>query len=139
MPTQRRVPSHRKANLHARLLLLSPFENNLISLTARDASIKTILEELGRRVNIAVVAAIPAEETITAEFSRLPLKEALTQLVNNYAYVTDSAKDTGRITKIMITPGRKGVARARSPANKPMRDIATSHPEPFKFEFDPMK
>ena len=82
-------------------------EGNLISLTARDASIKAILEELGRRMNIAVVAAIPAEETITTEFNRLPLKEALNKLSENHAYVTDSAKDTGRITKIMVTPDRE--------------------------------
>lgn len=45
-------------------------ENNLISLTARDASIKAILEELGRRMNIAVVAEYFAHSsTITNERS----------------------------------------------------------------------
>ena len=114
-------------------------EGNLISLTARDASIKAILEELGRRMNIAVVAAIPAEETITTEFNRLPLKEALNKLSQNHAYVTDSAKDTGQITKIMVTPDRKGLARAGSAANKSTREVAVSQPEPFRFEFDPLK
>jgi len=102
-------------------------ENNLISLTARDASVKAILEELGRRMNIAVVAAIPADETITTEFNRLPLKEALNKLSQNHAYVTDSAKETGRITKIMVTPGGRGLVRA----------LPSS--EPFRFEFDPRK
>ena len=55
-------------------------QDNLISLTARDASIKAILEEIGRRMNIAVVAAIPPEESITMEFAKLPLKDALTRL-----------------------------------------------------------
>lgn len=114
-------------------------ENNLISLTARAASIKAILEEIGRRMNIAVVAAIPADETLTTEFSRLPLKDALKKLSENHAYVTDSAKDTGRITKIMVTPGGKEAARAMSAANKSTKEVGVSQPEPFKFEFDPMK
>jgi len=112
-------------------------ENNLISLTARDASIKAILEALGRRMNIAVVAAIPPEEMITTEFTKLPLQDALKKLSENHAYVTDSAKETGRITKIMVTPGEKGVARAVSPAHQSIRDMASSQPEPFRFEFDP--
>ena len=88
-------------------------------------------------MNIAVVAAIPPEETITTEFGRLPLKEALKRVTANYAYVTDSAKDTGRITKIMVTPGEKGVAGAVSSSSNSTRHVAASQPQPFKFEFDP--
>jgi hypothetical protein len=85
------------------------------------------------------VAAIPPEETITTEFSKLPLKEALNKLSQNHAYVTDSAKNTGQITKLMVTPGSKKVARGVSVENKTRTDVAVSQPEPFRFEFDPMK
>jgi hypothetical protein len=111
-------------------------ENNLISLTARDASIKAILEEIGKRMNIAVVAAISPEETITTEFNRLSLKEALKELSENHAYVRDY---TGRITNIVVTSDKKGVVRAPSVANNSIRDVASSKPEAFKFEFDPMR
>ena len=105
MPTQHRARSHRRTKSTRQAPFTLTIEDNLISLTARDASIKAILEEIGRRMNIAVVAAIPPEETITTEFNELPLKEALKKLSQNHAYVTDSAKDTGKITKIMVTPG----------------------------------
>ena len=132
---QNTQPSQTRAKRQASFTLT--IENDLISLTTRDASVKAILGELDRRMNSAVVAAIPGEETITTEFAKLPLKEVLARLVSNYAYVTDSAKDMGRITKIMVTPEEKGVARVVSSSSKSTRHLAPSQPEPFKFEFDP--
>jgi hypothetical protein len=137
LSAQSSQPSQSKSTRQAPFALT--IDNNLISLTARDASIKAILEELGRRMNFTVVATIPAEETITAEFNRLPLKKAVKRLTANYAYVTDSAKDTGRLTKIMIAPGGKGVARAVSAPNKSTKEMLVSQPEPLRCDFDPMK
>jgi hypothetical protein len=43
-------------------------EGNCVSLTATNASLKAILEEIGRQLHIEVVATIPPEETITSAF-----------------------------------------------------------------------
>ena len=79
------------------------------------------------------------EDTLTTEVNNFTLKEALTWLTISYAFVTDSAKDTGHITKILVTTKGKEVAQAESPTNKSTREAPASQPKLFRFEFDPGK
>lgn len=94
-------------------------KESLISLKAKDASFKEILEEIGRRMNIEVAANIPKEEKITIEFDMMPLREAIKRFRKSYAYVTDTEKKEGKITKIVVVP--EGLGKGLS----------------NKFEYDP--
>src|SRR5262249_41438326 len=64
-------------------------KDNLISLKAKDASLKEILEEIGRMMKIDVIAGIPDTTKIT-EFENLSVEEAVNRLSRNYSYVMDS-------------------------------------------------
>ena len=75
-----------------------------ISLKAKDASLKDILEEIGRRMQIEVVANIPREEKITIELDMMYLEDALKRFKTNYAYITRSEKEKGKITQIVVVP-----------------------------------
>lgn len=79
-------------------------KGNDISLKARDASLKNILEEIGRRMNIDVVADIPREDKITVDLDMMYLGDAIKKFKKNYAYITESDKDKGKITKIFVVP-----------------------------------
>lgn len=76
-------------------------KDKLISLKAKDASLKEILEEIGRRMNIEMLALLPEQEKITTEFEKLPLEEAIERLVRNYPHLLVSQESNKRITKII--------------------------------------
>jgi len=123
-------------------------KDSLISLTAKDASLKEITEEIGRRMKIEVVAAISEEEKITIRFDKLSLEDAVKKLRTSYAYVWNSEKEGGKITKIVLLPEGKGtavstikeekrLAKPKTAARKEALSEKSPRPEPFKFEFDP--
>ncbi|TLD42029.1 MAG: hypothetical protein JETT_1738 [Candidatus Jettenia ecosi] len=115
--------------------------DSLLSLRARDASVKEILEAIGRRMKIEMVANIP-DERITLAFNKLPLEDAIKSLSKNYAFIKESGKEKGRVMKITILPEgklREVVARQElpSPASEETIKEKPTRSEPFKFEFDP--
>jgi len=130
-------------------------KEDLISLTAKDASLKQIVEEIGRRMKIEVVADISEEEKITIRFDKLSLEDAIKRLSTSYAYVWNSEKEEGKITKIVLLPEGKGTAVSRpttkesevkgekrlvkseSSAGKEAAREKSPRQELFKFEFDP--
>ena len=130
-------------------------EEDLISLSAKDASLKEITEEIGRRMKIEVVADISEEEKITIRFDKLSLEDAIKRLRTSYAYVWNSEKEEGKITKIVLLPegkgtvpsrptikesevkGEKRLVKSESSAGKEAAREKLPRPEPFKFEFDP--
>src|SRR6266436_5032712 len=61
-------------------------KDNLISLKAKDASLKEVLEEIGGKMNIEVIAGIPDTKKITAEFENLSIEEAVNRLSTNYSF-----------------------------------------------------
>jgi hypothetical protein len=77
-------------------------KDNLISLKAKDASLKEVLEEIGRKMKIDVIAGIADTKKITAEFENLSLEEAVNRLSTNYSYVMDSTNGQRKITKIIV-------------------------------------
>ena len=105
-------------------------KDDLISLKARDASFKEILEDIGCRMNIEVAANISEEEKITIEFEMMPLGEAVKRFRTSYAYVTKSEEEKGKITKLVIAP--KGLGKG--PSNKLERD---PQPSIREFEYNP--
>lgn len=133
-------------------------KDNLISLRAKDASLKEVLEEIGRKMKIDVLASIPENQKITAEFEKLSVEEAVNRLTTNYSFVMDSTKGERRITKVVILHQGRETALSRPTAQesaikkeekavKPETIIVREEafrkesppPEPFKFEFDPSK
>jgi len=123
-------------------------KDSLISLTAKDASLKEIVEDMGRRMKIEVVADISEEEKITIRFDKLSLEDAIKKLRTSYAYVWNSEKEEGKITKIVLLPDGKGTAvstikeekklvKSETRAKKEAAREKSPRPEPFKFEFDP--
>src|ERR1700757_1116825 len=77
-------------------------KDNLISLDAKNASLKEIVEEIGRQMKVDVVANIPEEKKVTTKFDKLSLEGAIKKL-REYAdiiYLKGSGKDQKKITKI---------------------------------------
>jgi hypothetical protein len=65
-------------------------KDNLISLKAKDASLKEVLEEISRRMKIDVLASIPDNQKITAEFEKLSIGEAVKRPSTNRSLLTGS-------------------------------------------------
>ncbi len=110
-------------------------KEGLISLSAKDSSLKEIIENIGDAMRIEVIGNISDEEKISVDFDNLSLKDALGKLSTNYGYLTDSEKEGKKnhgnnITKIVILPKGNEAALAGSTVREP---------EPYKFEFDPKK
>ncbi len=88
-------------------------EKGLITLVAKDASLKQIVEEIGREMNIEVGALLSQDDRVTAEFQALPLEDALKRLSSNYyVYLSDTGKDKDKISKIVLLP--KGDGKGQS-------------------------
>lgn len=111
--------------------------DSLLSLRARDASLKEILEAIGRRMKIEMVGNIPQEERITIAFDKLTLEDAIKSLSKNYAFVKESGKEKERITKITILSENRSRGEFPQPAPEELVKEKPGRPEPFKFEFDP--
>src|SRR5262245_57882964 len=78
----RKAPGQSERN--ARFVLT--VDESLVSLQATDASIKEVIEEIGRRMNIEVIARLPAEERMTLVFDRLPIAEAVKRFGRHVNY-----------------------------------------------------
>jgi hypothetical protein len=118
-------------------------KDDLITLKAEGAFLKTILEDIGQKMDIVVIARIPAEEKITIRFANLSLEEALKKFKKNYAYVTDATGQQEKIARIVVVPEGQHAALYMAKPKTDKRTAAseadTAVPEPFKFEFDPSK
>ena len=113
-------------------------KGSLISLKAKDASLKEILEEIGGKMKIEVVANIPSEEKITVELDMMYLGDALKRFRTNYAYITESEKERGKITKIVVVPTGVGKILPHKFEYDPQPSIQKYNPQPpiQKFEHE---
>jgi len=135
-------------------------EANRVSLDAQDASLRAILEEIGKKMDLEVLGEIPAKEAITAEFHNLPLEQALQRLSSNFGYQMKWEEGGQKIAKIFVLPKGTGTnMRSATKEVEPSKEIVTpisdpnfkaegakenesdqekpTRPAPFKFEFDP--
>lgn len=114
-------------------------KDDLITLSANDASLKEIVEEIGEKMNIKAVANIHAEEKISVEFERLSLTKALEKLSSNYGYIMNTEKDKKKIARIFVLPKGKNTAKGKLSKPEPEGTVKEKKTqlEPFKFEFDP--
>ncbi len=125
--------------------LVLTIKEEQISLNAKNASLKEIIEEIGHQMLIEVVGNISEEEKVTIDFDKLSIEEVLEKLTTNFGYVMDSEKEEKNITKIIVLPKGKKAASLRHTNKTEQTGIQeeekkkTKRPEPFKFEFDPSK
>jgi hypothetical protein len=79
-------------------------QDDLISLSAQDASLKAIIEEIGRRMEIPMRVEIPAAAKVTLAFERLALPEVLKRFGKyvNYGYVERWEQGKLRISAITV-------------------------------------
>lgn len=120
--------------VHVRNLSMGEEKDNRITVRAKEASLKEVLEEIGRKLGIEVQAQLSPQETVTVEFNDLPLKDALKKLSRRYVYHTFSNHEGSKITKIWILP--EGRAATPTDSTKAVSG-KPSQPDPFMFELDP--
>ncbi|MDP2607366.1 MAG: hypothetical protein Q8S00_32935, partial [Deltaproteobacteria bacterium] len=77
-------------------------QDNLISLKATDALLLEILQEIGRRMKIEMVAPLPEKGKITAEFDKLSLEDAIKRLTPHYSHAMISEPGGKKISKIIV-------------------------------------
>lgn len=114
-------------------------KDKLISLNSKDASLKQIVEEIGRRMDIRVDVHAAEDEKITEQFERLSLEDALKRLSVNYVYLINSEKEKGKTARIVLLKKgtkEKGSVQPIVTAQGSQKEMSKK-PEPFKFEFDP--
>ena len=123
-------------------------KNNLITLNAKDASLKDIVEEIGSKMKIDVITNIPDDKRVSIKFDTLSLKDAIERLraYADIVYFRDS--ENKKITKMMVFSKRKGEelskpAKGEGPVKTQSKKEESlkgaPQPEPFQFEFDPSK
>ena len=112
-----------------------------ISLKAKDASLKAILEEIGLRMKIEVIANIPREEKITIDLDMIYLEDALKRFKINYAYIAKTNKKKGKITKIVLVPKKGGKMLSNKFEYNPQPPIQDfereTQPSNVESEYDP--
>ena len=137
-------------------------EDQLISLRAREASLNSIVEEIGQKMAIEVLGTIPKDETVTTAFERLPVAEALQRLSPNYGYQLRRDSGGQEVATIFVLPNPDGFVRPKPADQAPSLvqqrtsspheekaqavrvlprqqddDSTDGKPAPFKFQFDP--
>lgn len=87
------------------VLSLKVIKGNLVTLHAVNASLKSIIQQIGAKLKIEeVVIYLKDEETITLDFEELDTIKAIDELSKfaNFIYYKDAK--TGKVKKIIVTP-----------------------------------
>ena len=124
-----------------------------LSLEANQAPLVQIFQEIGKQAKIIFDSNIGPEEKITIRLERVPLEDGIRQLAKNVTvFYAENPKDTSRqITRVVVLseqketgPGQPKVSSQPEKVKEPAPEAAkinkpAPQPEPFKFEFDPVK
>jgi hypothetical protein len=104
-------------------------QGELISLRAEDASIKAMIEEIGRRLNIRVKVDIPTTAKLTLAFDQLPLQEVLKRFGKhvNYGYVEQWEQGELRVSTITV-PSMKVATSPTGPRADGSEDLQGNRP-----------
>ena len=86
------------------VLSLKVIKGNLLTLHAVNASLKSVIQQIGGKLKIEVVIHLKDEETITLDFEELDTIKAIDELSKfaNFIYYKDAK--TGKVKKIIVTP-----------------------------------
>jgi len=101
-------------------------DGDRVSLSATEAGLLDIIRDLGRQLEFQVIADGVADRPISDHFEGLTAREAVSRLCKATGYVEVPDLNTGRISRLVLTPGRlKGANRADA-----RRDPLPARPRP---------
>lgn len=86
------------------VLSLKVTKGKLLTLHAVNASLKSVVQRIGAKLKIEVVAYLNDEETISHDFEELDIIKTIGELSEfaNFIYYKDAK--TGKVKKIVVTP-----------------------------------
>ena len=98
---------------HASVSLAQEDGTYLLSVTARGASLRALLAEVGRLVGLQIEGDVPTERTVSVEFKRWPLDQALKRLLvwESFVYVSSGSPDNAPSTRGRLILLGRGSAR----------------------------
>lgn len=107
-----------------------------ISLTADNASLETIVSQLGEDLGIEVTGTLSEDRRVTAQFADVSVAEALREIGDSYVLISDAAD--GEAQKIVLLGKGQDGHIADNPQNDRPADTASEASQGgFQFEFDP--
>jgi hypothetical protein len=117
------------------------FNDGYLSVSADQAPLINIFDEIRKQARITVHGSITPEEKITIQFKHVLLEDALKRLAKNISiiYAKNPKDKSRRITGIVVLPEGPRVAAKRTESTESSEAGGAPQPEPFKFEFDPTK
>jgi hypothetical protein len=96
--------------------LLLTVHEGMLSLRAQDASLKEIIEEIGRQLSIETAANISSEKCVTMAFEHLSIAEVI-KVLRNYVTIISLERNSGgegvQITKILAFPKETDIVHSR--------------------------
>ena len=122
------------------ILQLSPnylhidINDDVVTVKARDVTIRDLLTEIAHRTDLALVLYHPLDERVTMEVDGLSLPEVLVRILNHknfalqYARSLSRTRDSGRqrVNRLWVLPGRPGEYRQRGHVAKQFSSENTS-------------
>ncbi len=86
-------------------------KDSLLTVKVKDLLLKKVLKEIASQVPIKIVSFVSTEELIVADFSRLPMRKGLKQLLRDYNYVFVCSPEKSKsgengIRKVIISSKR---------------------------------
>ncbi len=86
-------------------------KDSLLTVKVKDLPLKKVLKEIASQVPIKIVSFVSTEELIVADFSRLPMRKGLKQLLRDYNYVFVCSPEKSKsgengIRKVIISSKR---------------------------------
>jgi hypothetical protein len=116
------------------------FDRGRLTVVLREAPIKNVLEEIGRRTGIEIVFLDSIRQNISMEFEDLPLEEGVQRLLKDYGLgLVTAGEDSNPLEKVFVVegfgskrPGRRHVSppsprdqkAKQPPADQPAHPVA---------------
>lgn len=100
--------------------MLIRFDRDRLAVKLREAPIKTVLEEIGRRAGIKIALPGSLTENISIEFDYLPLEQGLRRLLKGrnsaFTYLAGDAQQPAKLAMVLVLPkaGEGGIAFPRA-------------------------
>jgi hypothetical protein len=114
------------------------YEDGLLSLELRDASLEKVLNELSRIAVITIISDGPVEGRVTTYADRLPLDKALRKILRgkDTSFVYQAELETSpkqyavKEVRLYVAKADESEARRYSPASKKAREAAPARSRP---------
>lgn len=90
-----------------------------VSLHVADGPLVKVMEDLGRRLGFEVVATSVGDLRVSADFEKLPSREAIRRICTSVGYLEVPDLATGKIARLVLTGGSTG-ANQLAPRRDPL-------------------